>query len=301
MSRRKSPQKTSIKSVTFFILTSLLLAFKMVSGQNKIDTTKNPLLAFLDKNTEPRFIVKKSNVVFPEILKGNEEEMQSYIEKFVVKKRDYLVGMYNKGKDFLPKAATILKHYNLPEELNVLVSLESAYNGNAVSKAGAVGYWQIMDALAGEYGMKYNARQSESEKKKQLRLSAKKGEKQGKPVVNMKDDRKNFTKSTHAAARFLLDQSKILADNWLLVVASYNCGAGNVRKAIKKSGLTNPTFWEIKSHLPAETRSFVMNFITLNVIFNNYEMFAQNKLSFATEKIFLPAGLGNYITGAQAE
>ena len=119
--------------------------------------------------------------------------------------------------------------------------------------------------------------------------------------VKQKDDRKNFSISTHTAARYLRDRRRNLGDNWLLVVASYNCGIGNVWNAMKRSGKTNPTFWDIKNHLPAETRAYVMNFITLNVIFHNYEMFAKNKLSFASEKVILPDDLGNDMTEAPAE
>jgi len=246
------------------------------------------LLASLDKHQEPRYIIRTSNVVFPEILKGNEEEMLSYIEKFSTRRRDYLIRMHTKGQQLLPKAATILKKYNLPSELNILLPLESAYNANAVSKAGAVGYWQIMDEVAREYGMKYVAQASKAEKKKQVKVKGQKVEKKQHNLVKMKDDRKNFTIATHSAARYLRDRRRNLDDNWLLVVASYNCGIGNVWNAMKRSGETNPTFWDIKNYLPAETRAYVMNFITLNVIFNNYDLFVKNKLSFKPEKIVFP-------------
>ncbi|MEP7108660.1 MAG: lytic transglycosylase domain-containing protein [Ferruginibacter sp.] len=290
-----------MKSVIFFILTSLLFAFKIVSGQNKTDTTRNPLLALLNKKPEPRYIVKKSNMVFPEILKGNEEEMSGYIEKFIIQKRDYLLAMYSRGKRFLPRAASILKNYNLPEELKVLVTLESAYNGNAVSRAGAVGYWQIMDVVAREYGMKYITRTKGNVNKNGFNPGGKKGDNMNIAAAKINDDRKNFNKSTHAAARYLRDQGRNLAENWLLVVASYNCGAGNVRKAIKRSGSSNPSFWDIKNYLPPETRNFVMNFITLNVIFNNYEMFVQDKLNFEPGKILLAVDYGNNMTGVNYE
>ena len=94
-----------------------------------------------------------------------------------------------------------------------------------------------------------------------------------------------FNKATFAAARYLKDRSRNLDNDLLLVVASYNCGVGNVWQAMKKTGKDNPDFWDVKSYLPAETRSYVMNFITLNVIFNNYEKFATNTLSFKPIKI----------------
>ncbi len=71
------------------------------------------------------------------------------------------------------------------------------------------------------------------------------------------------------------------------MVASYNCGIGNVWNAMSASGVTDPGFWDIKDLLPAETQSYVLNFIALNVIFHNYEKFADNTLSFKPVKIKL--------------
>lgn len=277
--------KASEKSIIFFLIISLFLVIQNISAQNETDTTKKTLLASLESKSASGFFIRKSNVVFPEILKGNEAEMLPYIEKFSSRKRDYLMKMYAKGKTILPKVATILKKYNLPEELKVLLTLESEYNGNAVSRGGAVGYWQIMDEVAKDYGMKYIG-QDAAQKKNHLKL---------------KDDRKNFNLATHTASRYLSDTKRKLDENWLLVVASYNCGAGNLRKAIKKSGKANPTFWDIKKYLPAETRAYVMNFITLSVIFKNYELFANNKLSFADQKIMLPDNLEKSITETTTE
>ncbi|MBK9487131.1 MAG: transglycosylase SLT domain-containing protein [Chitinophagaceae bacterium] len=89
-----------------------------------------------------------------------------YIEKFSENRRAYLIRTYTRSKKYFPKATAILKKHNLPQELKVLLALESAFNGNAVSKAGAVGYWQIMDEVEKEYGLKYVAQQKKEEKKK---------------------------------------------------------------------------------------------------------------------------------------
>ncbi len=287
MALKKSLLPASLRSKTCLAIIFFLFTKQVLNAQNQIDSTKNPLLASLEKNAGVRYITLQPNVVFPDILKGNEEEMMPYIKKFSSNRRDYLIRMYTKGKAYLPKAASILKKHSLPEELKILLPLESAYNGNAVSKAGAVGYWQFMDEVAKEYGLKYVAKMSAAEKKKLLKLKAIKGRKQQKPVVKIKDDRKNFNVATHAAARYLRDRRRNLDDNWLLIVASYNCGVGNVWNAMERSGIANPTFWDIKNLLPAETRAYVMNFITLNVIFNNYDLFIKNKLSFASEKVMV--------------
>jgi len=251
-------------------------------AQLKKDTAKKILVAKLSKKEAPVIVLKEANVVYPDLLCGNEEQSLDYVEKFSASRRNYLIRTYNKGKKFFPKAAAILNKHNIPHEFEVLLALESAFNANAVSRAGAVGYWQIMDEVAGEYGLKYARRMSAAERRRQIKLAkalAKKEHKKYKPI-SIRDERKNFDKSTYAAARYLRDRCRNLDNNYLLVVASYNCGVGNVWNAMERSGKTNPDFWDIKSYLPAETRSYVMNFIALNVIFNNYEKFASNTLCF---------------------
>jgi membrane-bound lytic murein transglycosylase D len=216
------------------------------------------------------------------------------MQQFSERRKEYLIRMYKKGKVLLPKAAGILKKYNLPQELKVLLTLESAYNAKAVSKAGAVGYWQIMDAVAKEYGMKYVPQDEPQQNKAAAKNKGRQLAKANKPTTvtskaTIVDDRMHFIKSTTVAARYLKDRRRNLNDDWLLVVASYNCGVGNVWEAMQKSGKTNPTFWDIKKSLPAETQAYVMNFITLNVIFANYDLFAKNKLQWKDEKVLLPA------------
>ena len=269
-----------ITSIIFFISHSANLF-----AQNK-DTSILLLASAIIKN-EALFFIKQPNVIFPEILKGNEANASDYIAAYSAKKRNYLLQIFKKGKDILPKVNAILKKNNLPKELGILMLLESDCNANALSKAGAVGYWQIMDVVAKEYGLKYVPRISSEEKKKLFALDAKKASSFFKARAKLKDDRKNFNRSTLTAARYLQDRRQNLDDDWLLVVASYNCGLGNVRKAIRKSGKINPGFWEIKRFLPSETQAYVMNFITLNVISHNYEKFYDNNLNFSPVKILI--------------
>jgi membrane-bound lytic murein transglycosylase D len=246
---------------------------------------KNIILAAYNKKEKATYITQEPNVVFPDVLTGNEDQSLDYIEKFCNNRKDYLIRTYNKSKKFFPKAAAILKKYDLPEEFKVLLALESAFNGNAVSRAGAVGYWQFMDEVAKEYGLKTVQHLSPLEKKKLLKKDKKKALATIKAMSKQKDDRKNFNKSTYAAARYLKDRSRNLDNDILLMVASYNCGIGNVWNAMSASGVNNPTFWDIKDFLPSETRAYVMNFIALNVVFNNYDKFTDNSLSFKPVKI----------------
>ena len=235
------------------------------------DTSRKILMSSVIRLKDSIVVIKEANVEFPAILTGNEAKVIDYVEKFSTSRKGYLVRTYNRSRKLFPKAAEILKKYNVPQEFKVLLALESGFNPNAVSSAGAVGYWQFMDEVAREYGLKI--------------VSAVKRDKKGKTgnrhkQTNKVDERKNFAKSTHAAARYLKDRGRNLNNDWLLIAASYNWGVGNVWNAMEKTGKANPDFWDIRHYLPAETKSYVMNFIALNVIFNNYEKFTKNELLF---------------------
>lgn len=238
------------------------------------DTTRNYLP--VEKKADSLIVIKESNVTFPEIFSGTEQHTIDYIEKFSVNRKGYLIRTYNRSKKIFPKVAAIFKKYDVPKEFQVLIALESGFNPNAVSSAGAVGYWQIMDNVAKEYGLKI-ATANKNEKKK----LAKNDKKTNKKAIVI-DERKDFKRSTHVAARYLRDRCRNLNNDWLLIAASYNWGVGNVWNAMERTGKKNPTFWDIKNYLPAETKSYVMNFITLNVVFNNFEKFSKNELQFRT-------------------
>ncbi len=270
------------------LLLIILSSFGTVTAGSGTDTGKKIiLLAALDKKEKAGYITRQPNVVFPEVLSGNEEQSLDYIEKFCNNRKDYLIRTYNRSKKFFPQAAAILKKYNLPQELTVLLALESAFKANAVSKAGAVGYWQFMDEVGKEYGLKVAQHLTALEKKKLLKKDKKKAATAIRAMAKQKDDRRNLNKSTYAAARYLKDRGRNLDNDLLLMVASYNCGIGNVWNAKAASGIADPTFWDIKDHLPAETRAYVMNFITLNVVFHNYDKFVNDKLSFKPVKVKL--------------
>jgi len=253
------------------IVIALSISFSAKAGVK--DTTL--LLANNTGNVSPNAlttaITKEANIIYPASLKENMDESLDYIQKFSKKKRDYLIRTYQRGKKFFPKVAAVLKRYQLPQELKVLIALESAFNPNAVSGAGAVGYWQFMNASAKEYGLRIVDEKDAAD-----------------PKNKRMDERKNFAKSTIAAAKYLRDRCKNLNNDLLLMVASYNCGIGNVWQAKKKCGKNNPDFWDIKKFLPAETQSYVMNFIALNVVFENYDKFLKNKLVFNSETIEIP-------------
>jgi len=126
---------------------------------------------------------------------------------------------------------------NLPMELKYLAVIESQLKTKIVSRAGAVGAWQLMPVTAKHF---------------KLQISSK------------NDERTNVYKSTVAAAKYLEYLHKIFGD-WLLVIASYNSGPGKVLSAIKKSGSRD--FWKLQQYLPKETRAHVKKFISTHYFF----------------------------------
>jgi membrane-bound lytic murein transglycosylase D len=242
----------------FTSITNLTIASPL---QMLNDTT---VLAANAKNNN--MLIAEANVTYPATLASEKEASVKFVEQYSQKERGFLMEMFKKGQSYFPHITSVLQQYSLPEELKVLVAIESEFNANARSRAGAVGYWQMMDALAVDMGLNIS------------RGKKKKGN----------DDRKNFFKSTVAAIKYLKDQYSQFNSDLLLTVAAYNCGAGNVMKAIRKSGVADATFWDIKKYLPAETRSYVMKFISFNVIFENFDKFANNQLLFTDKMLQAP-------------
>ena len=260
--------------VLISVLTVILFSYTISANPSYTDTSFKRT-AYINKDTKATVYTNKVTVVYPALLSNHKEQTLDYVEKFASNRRAYLLRTFARGKKYFPKITSIFKKYNLPQELKVLIALESGFNANAVSSAGAVGYWQIMDPVAKEYGLKIVEKNvPPSKNTKDDKVKSKDVKKA--PI----DERKNLNKSTYAAAKYLRDRSKNLNNDYLLIVASYNWGVGNVWNAMQRTGKSKPTFWDIKKYLPAETRAYVMNFIALNVIFHNYESFAKNKLSF---------------------
>jgi membrane-bound lytic murein transglycosylase D len=266
-----------MKKQFFFFAAILLISIADLKAQST--TGEEIVLPVLDSSEIklPELCLKdlkalQNCIEFPDLLKGHEEEALPYIEGFAKRRKDYLVRTYHRDQQYSRQIISIFNKYDVPAELRVLIALESAYNPNARSRAGAVGYWQFMDAVAKEYNLKIPQVKVYTHRTKKGKLSVKR------KITGTKDERKDFVKSTEAAARYLNDRKRNFDNDWLLIVASYNYGTGNVWNAMAKSKKENPSFWDIKNFLPAETRTYVMNFIALNVIFHNYEKFVKDEL-----------------------
>ena len=139
-----------------------------------------------------------------------------------------MCNMLGLSKYYMPIFEETFRKYDLPLELKYLSIIESALNPNAVSRVGATGMWQFMYATAKGYGLE---------------------------IDSFVDERRDPFKSVDAAARYLRDAYHIFGD-WSLAISSYNCGSGNVNKAIKRAG-GRRDFWDIYPYLPKETRGYV--------------------------------------------
>ncbi len=167
--------------------------------------------------------------------------VRNHIHVYTGKKRDKFEIMLGMRERFFPMIEDIFDYYGLPAELKYLAVIESALNPNAVSRMGATGLWQFMYSTGRAYGLTINS------------------------VV---DERRDPIKSTHAAARYLKDLYGIYND-WALAIAAYNCGPGNVNKAIRRSG-NRRDYWQIYYRLPRETRGYLPGYIAAAYSMNYY-------------------------------
>lgn len=161
---------------------------------------------------------------------------ESYMQDYLRLHSNSLVKMKSWGMPYFSLIDNIFSQYGLPRELKYLAVIESNLNSGATSWVGAGGPWQFMPYTARDYGL---------------------------VVTPTYDERRDYIKSTHAAARYLLTLYKQMHD-WLLVIAAYNGGPGRVYDAMKKSGSRN--FWSLQYYLPEESRNHVKKFIATHYV-----------------------------------
>lgn len=162
---------------------------------------------------------------------------ESYMQDYLKVHSKSLLKMKDWGMPYFNLIDNIFTQYGLPKELKYLAVIESGLSTGATSWVGAGGPWQFMPYTARNYGL----------------------------VVNGSyDERRDYYKSTHAAARYLLTLYKQMNRDWLLVIAAYNGGPGRVFSAMKRSG--SKDFWALQYYLPEESRNHVKKFIATHYI-----------------------------------
>lgn len=160
-----------------------------------------------------------------------------FVRSYIKKNNDELLEIKQRSSSPFKTMDMVFKKYGLPVELKYLAVIESELKTTAVSRVGAVGPWQLMPVTAKILGLK---------------------------ITPANDERRQYAKSTNAAALYLRDLYNEF-DDWLLVMAAYNCGPGPVYTAIHKSGSHN--FWNLQSYLPEESRDHVKKFIATHYYF----------------------------------
>jgi soluble lytic murein transglycosylase-like protein len=173
------------------------------------------------------------------------KQVKAYIVYFATERKGFTRRSLARGSRYLPMIKAIFQEYGLPEDLAYLAMVESGFNPNACSPAGACGMWQFIKGTGLRYGL----------------------------VINETlDERRDPEKSTRAAARYLLDLYKQFG-SWYLAAASYNCGEKRVQTELKKSNYKN--FWELSANkcIPDETRNYVPQMIAATIIARNPKRF----------------------------
>lgn len=168
-----------------------------------------------------------------------------FIDMYLGKRRDLvsdMLALHNYyGRIFVEE----LVKQKVPLELQYLPVIESAINPNAVSRAGAVGLWQFMPATALDLGLEVNS---------------------------LVDQRRDPRLASHYAVKYLKQLYGIYGD-WSLAIAAYNCGPGNVNKALRRAGGGKKDFWEIYNYFLPETRGYFPAFIAANYVMNYHNRY----------------------------
>ena len=168
--------------------------------------------------------------------------VRNHIMMYANRRKQLVENMLALGLYYMPIFEDALDRHGLPLELKYLAVIESALNPNAVSPAGATGLWQFMMPTAKGLGLE---------------------------ISSLIDERRDPYISSDAAARYLKQLYQTFGD-WSLAIAAYNCGPGNINKALRRAGDGKHDFWDIYPFLPSETRGYVPGFIAANYIMNHY-------------------------------
>lgn len=209
-------------------------------GQYDEDITIDDSLRFTSNVSDSVFVerLKKMNSF---ITLPYNETVKNYMILYSEKMPEKMAHMLSLSTYYFPIFEEIFNKYDMPEELKMMAIIESSLNPVARSKAGARGIWQFMHSTGKLYGLKINS---------------------------FVDERLDPVKAAEAAAHYLMDSYAVFGD-WALAISSYNCGAGNVNKAIRRSG--HRDFWGLYPYLPRETRGYVPAFVGALYAFTYYK------------------------------
>ncbi len=210
-------------------------------GKSASDTTAGPALNPIALNVYHNNIYKhRLDSIKKDVPLPYNGYVQSYIDIYLNTQRAGMGRVLGLSKYYFPIYEKAFRDAGIPDEIKYLSIVESQLNPYAVSRVGATGPWQFMSNTAKVYGLNMDS---------------------------YIDERRDPIQSSIAAAAYLKDSYQEFGD-WLLAIASYNCGRSNVIRAIEQAGTND--FWAIRQYLPAETRGYVPAYIAVTYVMNYY-------------------------------
>lgn len=228
---------------------SVILEFIEQKNQElitELDSIKESSQSTIPVTPEDVEIMKRMKAVSKTIPLEYNDQVKFFIDKYISSNyRPYMNKLLGLSQHYFPIYEPILVQSGLPEEVKYLSLVESSLNPHLVSTSGAVGPWQFMYVAAKEYNLEMSTHL---------------------------DERKDAYSSSHAVSQYINDAYKMF-DDWLLALASYNCGRGCVQRAIVRSGIERPTFWQLAPYLPQETRNYIPKYIAMTYVLSEADYY----------------------------
>lgn len=274
----------------FFAITSILASPGAYAQEITVDSQKeelsNTMLNFIElqqkqlvshldsikENYDPNLEVSPEDISILRRLRSVTKtiplELNSQVKEYIVKYsssnyRPYMNRLLGLSEHYFGIYDQVFDEMNLPQEIRYLSLVESSLNPHLISTSGAVGPWQFMYATAKLYNLEMNS--------------------------NI-DERKDVYAASYAVGQYLKEAYDQF-DDWLLALASYNCGRGCVQRAIQRSGLNKPTFWELSPFLPKETRNYIPKYIAMTYVLSSADFYeiapVSTELDFSNRLVML--------------
>ena len=215
------------------------LSFQLDSIRENVDPA-------LENSPEDILILKRMKGIIKTIPLEYNSQVKNYIDKYTSSNyRPYMNRLMGLSRHYFSIYERVFEESGIPEEVKYLSLVESSLDPHLVSTSGAVGPWQFMYATARLYDLDMNT---------------------------YVDERKDAYASSYAVTRYLSEAYDQFND-WLLALASYNCGRGCVQRAIQRSGLDHPSFWQLSPYLPQETRNYIPKYIAMTYVMETADMY----------------------------
>ncbi|MHC8949109.1 LysM peptidoglycan-binding domain-containing protein [Sphingobacterium hungaricum] len=219
---------------------------------NHLDSIKQHAQKEISFDDEDVMIVKRLQRIQKTVPLEYNDQVKAYLEKYVSRNyKPYIEKLLGLSQFYFPIYEKIFAETGLPDEVKYLSVVESSLDPNLVSTSGAVGPWQFMYPTAKIYDLSMNT---------------------------FVDERKDAYATSYAVSKYLFEAYDEFND-WLLALASYNCGRGCVRRAIARSGINQPTFWQLSPFLPQETRNYIPKFIAMTYVLNHSNEYSLETLN----------------------